>query len=209
MTAFALALASGASGLESDVRLSADGIPVLAHDAALRRGVRRIRIDATAASDLEALDVPSLRALYERNGSSYALSLDLKVVAAWPEVIAIARQFDASERLWLCSPDLNVLTDIRASAPEVRTVHSTRKRELFAPVERHAADLHELGVTAMNMHCTDWTGGLVSLFHRFDVQAFAWDVQEVRQIREMLRIGVDAIYCDRPDRLVATVDEFA
>ena len=50
--------------------------------------------------------------------------------------------------------------------------------------------------------------GLVSLFHRFDVRAFAWDTQEVRHIRAVLKMGIDAIYCDRPDRMVATVSEW-
>ena len=48
----------------------------------------------------------------------------------------------------------------------------------------------------------------VSLFHRFGVLAFAWDVQEVRHLRAVLRMGIDAVYCDRPDRMVATVSEW-
>ena len=60
----------------------------------------------------------------------------------------------------------------------------------------------------MNMHHSEWTAGLVSLFHRFDVKAFAWDTQEVRHLRAMLRIGVDAVYCDRPERMVETVNSW-
>jgi glycerophosphoryl diester phosphodiesterase len=60
----------------------------------------------------------------------------------------------------------------------------------------------------MNMHHRDWTAGLVALFHRFGVRAFAWDVQEVRHLREVLRMNVDGLYCDRPDRMVATVGEW-
>ena len=43
---------------------------------------------------------------------------------------------------------------------------------------------------------------------RFDVLAFAWDVQEVRYIRAMLDADIDAVYCDRPDRMVAVVGEW-
>ena len=43
LAAFRRALARGATGLESDARLSADGEVVLVHDRALRRGLRRIR----------------------------------------------------------------------------------------------------------------------------------------------------------------------
>jgi glycerophosphoryl diester phosphodiesterase len=88
-------------------------------------------------------------------------------------------------------------------------VHSERRRAISTPLERHAADLSTAGIDAMNMHHADWSGGLVSLFHRFDVRAFAWDVQEVRHLRAALRIGVDALYCDRPDRMVAVVGEWA
>ena len=76
------------------------------------------------------------------------------------------------------------------------------------PLERHAFDLAAIGIDAMNMHHSEWTAGLVSLFHRFDVRAFAWDAQEVRQLRAVLRMGIDAVYCDRPDRMVATVGEW-
>jgi hypothetical protein len=60
----------------------------------------------------------------------------------------------------------------------------------------------------MNLHHSEWTAGLVALFHRFEVNAFAWDVQEVRHLRSMLRLEVDALYCDRVDRMVATVGEW-
>jgi glycerophosphoryl diester phosphodiesterase len=75
-------------------------------------------------------------------------------------------------------------------------------------VERHAARLAEAGIAACNMHHTDWTAGLVQLYHRFDVLTFAWDVQEVRHLRAMLAMGMDAVYSDYVDRMVATVAEW-
>jgi len=60
----------------------------------------------------------------------------------------------------------------------------------------------------MNFHHTEWSAGLVSLFHRFEVKAFAWDTQEVRQLRAVLAMGIDAVYCARPGRMVATVSEW-
>lgn len=90
----------------------------------------------------------------------------------------------------------------------VHAVHSTRRERIDGSLERHAADLGAAGVAAMNMHHTDWTAGLVSLFHRFGVRAFAWDAQEVRHLRAVLRMGVDAVYCDHPERMVATVGEW-
>jgi len=61
----------------------------------------------------------------------------------------------------------------------------------------------------MNMHHTDWSAGLVALFHRFGVKAFAWDVQEVRHMRAVLAMGVDGLYSDHVERMVATVAEWS
>ena len=90
----------------------------------------------------------------------------------------------------------------------MKLVHSERRSAIGAPLERHAFELASAGIDAMNLHHTEWTAGLVSLFHRFEVRAFAWDTQEVRHLRAVLAMGIDAVYCDRPDRMVATVSEW-
>lgn len=202
--AFARALEAGATGLETDVWLSADGEVVCAHDPVVRRGRRRRRIADWTAAELAELSVPRLADVYEQLGTAYECSVDVKSNDAAASLVGVARTHDALERLWVCSPDLDVLRPLRVE-PQVRLVHSTHKRAIEVPLERHAFELGELGIDAMNMHHTEWSAGLVSLFHRFDVRAFAWDTQEARQIRAVLRMGIDAVYCDRPERMVATV----
>jgi glycerophosphoryl diester phosphodiesterase len=202
--AFARALEAGVTGLETDVWLSADGEVVCAHDPVMRQGRRRRRIADSTAAELAELGVPRMTDVYEQLGTAYECSVDVKSNDAAASLVGVARAHDALERLWVCSPDLEALRPLRAE-PRVRLVHSTHKRGIDVPLERHAFDLAELGIDAMNMHHTEWTAGLVSLFHRFDVRAFAWDTQEARQIRAVLRMGIDGIYCDRPERMVATV----
>jgi glycerophosphoryl diester phosphodiesterase len=62
IAALATALAvPGCDGVEFDVRLSADGVPVLSHDESLDRVQGRTgRLDSLRASELEDLGVPSL-----------------------------------------------------------------------------------------------------------------------------------------------------
>ena len=88
-------------------------------------------------------------------------------------------------------------------------MHSTSRRRLPDSLERHAADLAAAGIDALNLHHSEWNKGLVGLFHRFEVRAFAWDVQEVRYLRSMLGYGIDALYCDHVERMVATVAEWS
>lgn len=211
LAAFRYAQEAGATGIESDVRLSGDGIPVLAHDATLWRGLRRARVERTEASELSGWEVPTLAELYQAVGPDLDLSLDLKVDAAGPAAIDVARAAGegALERLWLCSPDLGVLQRLRAEEPRVRLVHSTTRKAIDENIERHASTLAETRIDAFNLHRREWSTGLVVLFHRFDVRAFAWDVQEVRHLREVLTYGIDAVYSDHVHRMVATVAEWS
>ena len=58
------------------------------------------------------------------------------------------------------------------------------------------------GIDAVNLHHTDWTGGLTTLFHRFGVLAFGWDAQHDRILDELLDMGIDGVYSDHVDRMV-------
>jgi glycerophosphoryl diester phosphodiesterase len=211
LPAFRRALEQGARGLETDARLSGDGQVVLAHDERVRRGVRRLRVPETSAEALAALDVPRLVDLYEQCGVDFELSVDVKDRQVVRPLIDVARAAGggAPGRLWVCTASLRLLDTLRGEAPDVKLVYSPgRNRVAPAAMERHAADLAAQGVDCLNLHHSEWTRGLVALFHRFGLKAFAWDTQETRYILAALRQGIDAVYCDRVDRMVATVGEW-
>src|SRR5579862_7390327 len=77
LDAFRLALRLGAPGLESDVWLTSDGVPVLDHDGVVRAGLRRRPIASLRRDQLPA-HIPALADLYEACGAEYHLSLDVK-----------------------------------------------------------------------------------------------------------------------------------
>ena len=207
LEAFRLALKLGATGLESDVWLTADGVPVLHHDGAVRAGVRRRSVGTLARNDLVRL--PSLEDLYAVCGTGFALSLDLKDPAAAPSVVATADRFDgAAGRLWLCHPDWRQVAEWRGLSEEVRLVDSTRLRRMREGPERRAADLAEAGVDAVCLHHTDWTGGLTTLFHRFGRYCLSWDCQHERVLAQALAMGVDGVYSDHVDRMMEAFDRF-
>jgi glycerophosphoryl diester phosphodiesterase len=205
--AFRRALQAGVSGLESDAWLSADGEVVLVHDGTVGRALRRKKVPASTAAALADFGVPRLVDVYAELGSAFELSIDVKDKAVVEPMLAVAAAAEALERLWVCTPSVGLLGALRATTA-ARLVHSQRRDHIKTPLERHAYELSNLGIDAMNMHHSDWTAGLVALFHRFDVRAFAWDVQEVRHLRAVLQMKVDGLYCDRPDRMVATVGEW-
>src|SRR6476661_2102197 len=74
---FALALKLGATGLESDVWLTADGVPVLDHDGVVKVGLRRRPIGSMQRAALPSW-IPTLEDLYAQCGTMFELSLDVK-----------------------------------------------------------------------------------------------------------------------------------
>src|SRR3954447_26169370 len=89
LEAFTLALKLGATGLESDVWLTADGEAVLDHDGVFG-GLRRRRINGVDRSALPE-HIPTLAELYATCGTGFELSLDVKDAAAAERVVAVAR----------------------------------------------------------------------------------------------------------------------
>jgi glycerophosphoryl diester phosphodiesterase len=212
LPAFRYALEHGARGLETDAWLSGDGEVVLVHDDTVRGArlgpiPRRLPVAGSTAAQLAELGVPRLVDLYRELGADYELSIDLKDAGVGERIIEIARVSGDPGRCWLCSPSRRALRALREHATDVKLVHSQWKSRLPTPLERHAADLASAQIDAMNMHHSEWSKGLVALFHRFEVRAFAWDAQEVRHLVGMQRMGIDAVYCDHVDRMVQTIEK--
>jgi glycerophosphoryl diester phosphodiesterase len=178
LAAFRRALEVGATGLESDARLSGDGEVVLVHGSQIRTGLRRTRVRALPAARLAELGIPRLADLYAKLGSGFELSLDLKEPDVAAPLVRVARDAGAVGRLWLCARDLADLETARREDADVRLVHSMGRRSYGDALERHANTLASAGIAALNLPHTEWSLGLVTLAHRFDLLAFAWDVQE-------------------------------
>src|SRR5215216_1412155 len=80
LAAFEAAIAAGADGIEFDVRLSRDGVPVVIHDDTLYRtaGVRG-RVADMSVDQLNQFEVPSVAQLFELfKANKLILYLELK-----------------------------------------------------------------------------------------------------------------------------------
>jgi len=207
--AFRLALRLGATGLESDVWVTADGVAVLDHDGTVRQGLRKKPIRELRRSALPS-HIPTLAELYDECGTDVELSLDLKDPAAVPVVLATAREAggDAEAHLWLCHDDWRTVASWRELSDVARLVDSTRLRRIKEGAERRAATLAEVGIDAVNLHHSDWSGGLTTLFHRFGRYALAWDLQHPHELLAALRMGMDGIYSDHVDRMVDALEGY-
>lgn len=202
LDAFELALRLGASGLESDVWLTADGVAVLDHDGVVKKGLRKRPISEIDRSELPE-HIPTLRELLDSCGTEFSLSLDLKDPESATAIVEVIDTVDRSllERTWLCEPSLERVIELRElfGTTPIRLLQTTRLERIKGTPERRADHLKRHGIDGINLHRTDWNGGLVALFHRFDLVSFGWDMQHEHELRDSLRMGLDAVYSDRVD----------
>jgi len=186
------------------VWLTADGVAVLDHDGVVKRGLRRRPIAEVRREELPG-HIPSLRELLQELGTGYHLSLDLKDPDSAMPIVEVIADVDVTmlDRVWLCEPSLNRVLELRAmtDAP-VRLLQTTRLERIKGTPERRAEYLARHGIDGINLHRTDWTGGLTTLFHRFGLVAFGWDQQHEEYLRTGLRMGLDAVYSDHVDVMV-------
>ena len=215
---FQMSLATGVGGLESDLRLTADGIAVLAHDAALwHHGCRR-KIARRPLAQLPAR-LTRLTQFYKKLGSDFELSLDVKPAShndsdyatrSAQAALNCAGETEqwlgqpAVSRLWLCHPNWELLANWRKRWPQVKLVNSTTTKQLKTGLERRTAQLADAGIDALNLPQQNWNKELVEVTHRSGVLAFGWDAHFEPVIAKLLSYNIDAIYGDNPNKLLAT-----
>ena len=142
LEAFRNAVEMGATGLESDVWLTADGVPVLDHDGRVGRGLRRSTISSHRRDELPR-HVPSLSDLYEHipgvSDGTVQVCLDVKDPAAAAPVMALAANLGRCAELWLAHSDWRRVADWRRIDALVHLVDSTRMDRVSEGPERRAA----------------------------------------------------------------------
>lgn len=200
--AFQLGLRLGATGLESDVWITADGIAVLDHDGVVRRRTRKVPISEVSRRSLPS-HVPELSEMLEACPGDFDLSLDVKDPSAFDATLDAIRETrpEMESRTWLCHHDWTLVARWR-NRTGARLVDSTRLSRIKEGPERRLAQLSEAGIDCLNMHHSDWTGGIVTLAHRFRRFALGWDMQFDHVIETGLRMGLDGVFSDYPDRMV-------
>jgi glycerophosphoryl diester phosphodiesterase len=206
LEAFRAALRRGASGLETDVRLTADGAAVLHHDEHfLRFGVLPTAVRRVGREELPRW-VPTIDELYAACGAGYELSVDLKDYAAFDQVIGAAGRAGAVERLWLCAGDVDTLAGWRAREPRVRLCLSSSSPPFPEQSAEEALDrMARARVDALNLRAREWSPDLVARVHGAGMRAFAWDANRSGTLRAVLSMGVDAVHADMVEPVLAAI----
>lgn len=199
LDAFRLAWRLGATGLALDAWRLDSGPAVVAPGPTVRRGWRRRPV-----TSLDPADLPPDVVLVAELPLTLSAGMTLFVVPDGLETARAVVDTLAGHplELWLAADDVAMLDAFRALTPSAKILARTRLTRLKDGPERHAATLAAGGIDGVVLPYVDWTGGMVALYHRFERLAVAEDAQHERVLSELVRMRVDAVVTDWPDRAV-------
>ncbi|HEV7679275.1 MAG TPA: glycerophosphodiester phosphodiesterase [Candidatus Dormibacteraeota bacterium] len=196
--AFRRAVEMGA-GVESDVLLTADGVPVLLHaPLGLHRGrpIRRLHRAQLPSS------VPTLNELYTERGTGFPLALDMTDPGAAAAVVDVARRHGALDNLWMTYWRLDRMARWRERWPSVHLVYASM---VVRSPDRFMARLAAAGVDAVNVHHRTVSRRLVASAEAHSRLVFAWGVRGRASVGSVLARGAHGVFADDVEALVAAL----
>ncbi len=204
------AMRAGADAVEIDVRITRDNVPVLLHDASLKRLWGHDRPLASLTADevgaITGDGVPTLRdALGElaKGTRTVRAMIDLPAASAVPATLATVREAGASEHVYYCG-NLAALRAVRRAEPDAEiaftwTTLAPPRPDLVA----------ELRPRWLNYRFGIVSPALVERAHADGILVSAWTADTKRTMRRLLRAGVDGITTNRISALRALVGQGA
>jgi glycerophosphoryl diester phosphodiesterase len=216
MAAFHEAIAAGSDGIEFDVRLTRDAVPVIIHDSTLRRttGLPQ-RIADLTWTELESLNVsvPSLDQLFTLfQQNDLGLYLEMKsdsAVEREPLARACCKliyQYSFKVRVFVECFDLPALEVIKKIDPEIKTA-ALFEPGLFKPsvlsdqliLNRATA----VGASAVALHHRIARSSLVQKAKDAGLAVAVWTVDEPTWIERARSIGIDALITNNPAAMLS------
>jgi glycerophosphoryl diester phosphodiesterase len=232
IAAFKRALLDGADGLEFDVRLAADGVPVVIHDADLRRTGRLAkRVTELTSEELGTIDVgtwfnrkhpgaagaeycretvPTLQAVFEQlRGTPALLYVELKCAPSEARemaarVAAIVEEHSLVNRVVVESFDLSAIREIKVVNSSIRTA------ALFEPglsrpllsTRRIISLTGENKADEIALHHSLVTPRRIRIAAEEGLHTVVWTVDRPRWFERAARLGIRAIITNNPATMV-------
>jgi glycerophosphoryl diester phosphodiesterase len=194
--AFAAVRAHGGFGVELDVRLTRDLVPVIHHDREVMLEGRAIPIDRLARAALPGY-LPTLHEALAALGGSLPIDLEVK-----PTRRSIRPALDAlrGRRVRLSSFSAAVLAEARELAPELpRALLIEEGDDARAAIPKARA----LGAEGMHVHVSHLDALGVGAMREAGLAVRAYTLNAPAEWRLAFALGIDAIMTDRPRALAA------
>ncbi len=203
LTAFRRTLALKADGLELDVHVTRDGVPVVFHDENLFRltGVRG-RIGALTWREVKKLrvlgaePVPRLADVLRLVRGRAVVQIELKAGVPVAPVVRAIQAARALDWVILASFAPELVREARRLAPTVPRMLITEGRQTPAVLARRLGTLGAVGLSVN--HRAVRNSAWLQYFHSRGFLVWCWTVNDLARMRQLSDWGADAILSDNP-----------
>lgn len=207
LDAFARAVAAGADGIELDVRESADGILILAHDA--EHPTLGALCDR-AYADIEARDpnITTLRTALDQIPRSVYVNVEIKNHFGEPgfdrrrgivaKTIAEIEAHDDPTRILISSFDPFAVSKARRVNPSILRGLLVTGRTHLGTALRWASRAGHVTVNLARSHLADAADDVVRRAAERDLGVVVWTVDDPDEMERLCRAGVAAVVTNDP-----------
>jgi glycerophosphoryl diester phosphodiesterase len=208
---------AGADLVEVDVRMSADGVPVLMHDSEVGRTTDGAGpVSAKFFSELSGLDagswfdlryagerVPTLADALRAAKGRGRLFLDVKGYAMGRAIKnALKHAGVGPEAVWLSQGNsLGVAEDYRRHVPGAPIIWEGARPETYTP--EFLAGLKEKGIVGFDLDKNAVTKEFIAAAHEAGMFVTVYTVLDVGQMLKLIELGVDGMETDYPAALAS------
>lgn len=188
---------------EVDVRLSADGVPILFHDRDLKRLLKKkLRVSQLSAKELKKFEIPSLDEVLKTNLRPAKLNIEIKKEDRWDEALedAVNKVLVTSgcqEEVLISSFNPLVLSYFSKKNPEI-------PRALLIEIDswKWLSYLRLSGNFFGRAHMVNWPYQLLNIeiikfLKDAGVPIATWTVNDYRVAKSLLDLGVDSVITDQ------------
>ncbi|MBR4863612.1 MAG: MBL fold metallo-hydrolase [Oscillospiraceae bacterium] len=211
--AFDLGLSMGANGIETDIQLTKDGVPVLFHDNTLARmtGKEGSVADYTyeelrwfwVEKGILRDRIPTLQAFLERYADKdITFALELKTPGTYKAVADAVRSFGIRLKTVVTSFNYEELLALRAYAPELSAGYLTKTTD-----EEILENMRRDGIDELCPKAEEITAEKVDAWHEMGFNVRAWGVADTALMERAYTAGVNGMTVNFPDELTALTKE--
>lgn len=201
IAAFEAAIQAGADGIEFDVRLTRDGVPVVIHDETLYRTVGvRGRVADMTFGQLSQFDIPSLTQLFELvQSNSMLLYLEIKSQESQlaDECCRLVEEHRLKDRVIFECFQHSVLETIKKIDATFKTAALFQPPASFI-IKRARA----IGADEIALHHRLANKRLLKEAKLAGFKIVVWTVDDPTWVRHAQEIGVHALITNNPSALI-------
>ncbi|MGD8189279.1 glycerophosphodiester phosphodiesterase [Brevibacillus ginsengisoli] len=219
LAAFELALRQpGVDGIELDVHLSKDGVPVVIHDFHLSRTTNGAgKIADSTFSQLQQLDagswfapsfssqrIPSLEQVLQMYKGSKLINIELKQIdnvydGLEEQVVQFVHSYRMEEQVVITSFDHYSVQKVKQLAPHLKAGPILCGNPLLLEEQ-----LQEMNADFLSIDCEFVTPRLVDKMRKSNTTIMGWTVNEPETMKELMNLSKEIWICtNHPDRLLA------